>query len=75
MLNSCMQGAPLWFINATHEEMVSYYSKMGIDEICRNWKESEYDASHWRIKKRNGMKEAIARKNEDPLFCMKVENP
>jgi hypothetical protein len=36
---------------------------------------SEYDASHWRIKKRNGMKEAIARKNEDPLFCMKVENP
>ena len=75
LLNSCMQGAPLWIMTATHEELTSHYSKMGIDEICHKWKESEYDIREWRTKKRNAMKEAIARKNEDPLFCMKVENP
>ena len=70
-----LEGSLAWKATAGHEELVAFYLKSGVDEICHSWKDvGENTHKPYRVKNRNAMKEALKIKGEDPLICMKLDN-
>ncbi len=67
-----MEGSLAWHISAGHAELVSYFSRMPVDEICHQWQIFEDYDSDVRVRNRKAMKEVLVMKNTDPLFCMKI---
>ena len=70
-----LEGSLTWHATAGHQELVAYFLKSGVDEICHNWKWAGNYDEKFRIRNRNAMKEALKTKGEDPLICMKLESP
>ena len=66
------EGGTLFYVSAGHPELVTYFSKFPVDEICHKWHVFEDYSSDIRIKTRKAMKEVLVMKSVDPLFCMKV---
>ena len=67
-------GSTFWKATAGHEELVEFYSKDEVDEICYNWDDAGLKNKEYRVKNRNAMKEVLKAKGEDPLICMKADN-
>tara|TARA_Y100000294_G_scaffold157088_1_gene158425 strand:+ start:580 stop:888 length:309 start_codon:yes stop_codon:yes gene_type:complete len=69
-----LEGSLTWHATAGHQELVAYFLKSDVDEICHNWKWVAENNENFRIRNRNAMKEALKAKGEDPLICMKLKN-
>jgi hypothetical protein len=69
------EGTTFWYKHASHEELVSHYKKMELDEMCAMWKRVGYWKQKRRVPNRNAMKEALRSQGEDPFICMKIQNP
>ena len=70
-----LEGSLTWHATAGHQELDANFLKSGVEEICHNWKWAGNYDENLRIRNRNAMKEVLKTKGEDPLICMKLENP
>ena len=69
-----LEGSVTWHATAGHQELVTYFLKSDVDEICYMWKWVGSNNQDFRVRNRKAMKEALKTKGEDPLICMKLEN-
>ena len=67
-----IEGSSAWLKWAPHEDLVRYYSKYDVDELCDRWKNFDESSEFKRTKNRNAIKEILVNKGEDRLLCMKL---
>ena len=65
-------GGQAWKKWAPHADLVEYYSRYDIDELCDNWKSFDESSEFKRTKNRKAIKEVLEKKGHDKYLCMKL---
>ena len=66
------EGTRFWHKHAEYHELISYYSRQEVDELCTKWVEVGLRKQYTRVRNRKAIKEVLENNGLDPLLCMKM---